>query len=347
MNKTLHSMRIVLGLHRVVHRHPRCVRTNSVRFYSSPGQQFVDGTASLFTLIHNGTLVQPPTLSETIPAVTDVPVFEFADALSTVPENPELLPWWAAVVAGTFVFRAVFTLPFAVTQRNRVLRLASLQPVLKAWESTLRRTLNSKDPSETAKAQAAFKQKAEVLYAQNHCSPRATFILPWVQIPLFFSLSLAVRRLAGLPLPFSGSSSSPDFSQGLSEAEGSLSDGLSPEMGVSISERAYALMPVDGFNEGGILWFLDLSVADPTILLPLIVGGLHLANIEMHSSTVANPTVRQRAFKLLFQSISIFMIPLATQVPAGVALYWASSAGFSFMQNFALQSLLKPRPLNK
>ncbi|KAJ3249274.1 Cytochrome c oxidase assembly protein cox18, mitochondrial [Chytriomyces hyalinus] len=118
-------------------------------------------------------------------------------------------------------------------------------------------------------------------------------------------------------------------------------------MVVSISERAYALMPVDGFNEGGILWFLDLSVADPTILLPLIVGGLHLANIEMHSSTVANPTVRQRAFKLLFQSVSILMIPLATQVPAGVALYWASSAGFSFMQNFALQSLLKPRPLNK
>ncbi|KAJ3230895.1 Cytochrome c oxidase assembly protein cox18, mitochondrial [Chytriomyces hyalinus] len=341
-------MTLVLGLHRVMQRHPRCVRTNSIRFYSSPGQQFVDTTASLFTLLHNGTLVKPPTLSETIPVVTDVPVFEFADALSNVPENPEFLPWWAAVVAGTFVFRAVFTLPFAVTQRNRVLRLASLQPVLKAWESTLRRTLNSKAPSETAKAQAAFKQKADALYAQNNCSPRATFILPWVQIPLFFSLSLAVRRLAGLPLPFSGSSSSsPDLSQSLSETGASLSNGLSPEMGLSISERAYALMPVDGFNEGGILWFLDLSVADPTILLPLIVGGLHLANIEMHSSTVANPTVRQRAFKLLFQSIAIFMIPLATQVPAGVALYWASSAGFSFMQNFALQSLLKPRPLNK
>ncbi|KAI8614745.1 60Kd inner membrane protein-domain-containing protein [Chytriomyces sp. MP71] len=393
----------------------RGLHTESV----SSVQRYVDGVASLFTLLRDGSTlgcwgVAPGvremaggSLESGVETATDTVLDRLAEGAVEGVADPVLMPWWLAVIAGTFVFRACFTLPIAVTQRRRVLRLAALQPVLKAWENTLKRAPATASPDAAPssalhsaaitpnarrgdRAQAAFKAKADALYAMHNCSPRSTFILPWVQIPLFVTLSLAVRRLAGLPLPFTSSlapgnptttidlkaptsdiSSTSDHNMNsyshlpqsmessLMESEASVSS-LSPvnfeatatlpvidtttaaiPVDWVVPSHTYMLSPVEGFETEGFMWFLDLSVADPTVLLPLIVGSLHLANIEMHSSTVAAPSVRQRAFKLLFQSIAVLMIPLATQVPAGVALYWAASAGFSLAQNALLQLLVK------
>ncbi|KAJ3007396.1 UNVERIFIED_CONTAM: hypothetical protein HDU68_003542 [Siphonaria sp. JEL0065] len=263
---------------------------------------------------------------------------------------PLCLPWWGAIVGGTLMFRLVFTLPVALVQRNRVLRMAALQPVLRAWEATMKRSIVLKqgplnDPDGTAKGlQKQFKEKTDRLYKLNNCNPTTTFLLPWVQVPLFLSVSLAVRRLAGLPPVFGAnlgwseaeSMAASSGTEAIDVAKIALAENVTDPMN---AVTHVAPMPVDGFTNEGFMWFLDLSVADPTVLLPLIVGGLHLANIESHSSAVTSPTARQRAFKLLFQSVSVLMVPIATQVPAGVALYWAISAGYSLVQNYVLQKV--------
>ena len=36
--------------------------------------------------------------------------------------------------------------------------------------------------------------------------------------------------------------------------------------------RNMASLPVPGFEDGGVLWFRDLTVSDPFFLLPMITG---------------------------------------------------------------------------
>ncbi|KAJ3285233.1 Cytochrome c oxidase assembly protein cox18, mitochondrial, partial [Rhizoclosmatium sp. JEL0117] len=204
------------------------------------------------------------------------------------------LPWGTAVIVGTIAFRVAFTAPIAVVQRRRVERLAAIQPVLRAWETTLKRSVVLKqgplnDPDGYAKKlQTQFKEKANQLYKLNSCHPTHTFLLPWVQVPLFLSVSLAVRKLAGLPpWAFGGSAAAAVASDSTGVTSDIASSPLSALDTTSIATNTIDTVPInplyppaDGFTTEGFLWFLDLSSPDPTVLLPLIVGGLHLANIE-------------------------------------------------------------------
>jgi inner membrane protein COX18 len=93
-----------------------------------------------------------------------------------------------------------------------------------------------------------YRAKVKELYSANRCNPRVSFLLPWFQIPLFITMSLTIRGMAGYPLPFLGDSSLP--------AE-------------------------PGFAQGGTLWFIDLAASDPTWIMPIAVGATNLLNVEV------------------------------------------------------------------
>jgi inner membrane protein COX18 len=92
-----------------------------------------------------------------------------------------------------------------------------------------------------------MKKKASELYKVHKCQPLYTFVLPWVQLPIFVTVSFALRNMAGFPIPFFDN----------------------------------VALPVSGFSDGGVMWFLDLTAPDPTLILPLAVGAFHLLNIEV------------------------------------------------------------------
>jgi YidC/Oxa1 family membrane protein insertase len=49
--------------------------------------------------------------------------------------------------------------------------------------------------------------------------------------------------------------------------------------------RKMAELPVPGFDKGGLLWITDLTMSDPTWIMPLIASGTMLAVMEVkHSS---------------------------------------------------------------
>ncbi|KAJ3118957.1 Cytochrome c oxidase assembly protein cox18, mitochondrial [Phlyctochytrium bullatum] len=231
------------------------------------------------------------------------------DGLGLVP--PETVPWYAAIIAGTALLR-LGTVPIAVIQRRRIARLVKAQSVVAAWEATLRRQppAPALNPAERAKKlQTQYKAKVAEVYRTYNCQPWKTFLLPWTQLPLFVAVSFGLRRMAAFPAPF--------------------------------LETPPA--PVPGFAEEGVLWFANLAAPDPTVLLPLAIGGMHLFNIEMNSSSVKKPTARQRALKIVFQTLAVASVPIATQVPAGIALYWATSAAFSVVQNVVLNRVFGKR----
>src|SRR5688572_26520614 len=84
------------------------------------------------------------------------------------------------------------------------------------------------------------------------------------------------------------------------------------------------------FQEGGILWFQNLSVADPTYLLPIISAVTMLAATEI---TAKNIDPQQRwLMRLLPVGITIFLI----NFPAGLFVYWITSNLVTLVQNYVI-----------
>ncbi|KAJ3201973.1 Cytochrome c oxidase assembly protein cox18, mitochondrial [Entophlyctis luteolus] len=338
---------------------------------SAAAAGLVDSFASVFTLIHHGASLTAAAAAASTAAVaaTGGTTAAAAAAATTTATTTTLaaastafMPWWAAIVCGTIAFRVAFTLPVAIVQRRRVLRLAAITPVLRAWEATLQQTSRRRPAPAAAAApgaavagaaeavaakdaKAAFERRARALYAAHACHPTATFLLPWVQVPLFFAVSLGVRRLAAAAsVPPAAAANAPAALA--AAAPSALPDAafapLPPTDSLPAAAAAVATN-VDGFDCGGVMWFVNLAAPDPTLLLPLAIAALHLANIEAHAATIPSPTIRQRALKFMLQSVSVLMVPVATQVPSGVALYWATSAAFGFVQNIALRRIFNTK----
>ena len=84
------------------------------------------------------------------------------------------------------------------------------------------------------------------------------------------------------------------------------------------------------FHEGGILWFQNLSNADPTYLLPIISAITMLAATEI---TAKNIDPQQRwLMRLLPIGFTIFLL----NFPAGLFMYWITSNLVTLVQNFVI-----------
>ncbi|KAF9976224.1 Cytochrome c oxidase assembly protein cox18, mitochondrial [Actinomortierella ambigua] len=223
------------------------------------------------------------------------------------------LPWWATIFCATFLVRTAITTPVAIYQQRAVGRMMALSPVLEAWLHTLKTSvgvdhkIKGRDyASYNAEIQSAYRAKVKELYSAYNCNPRVSFLLPWVQIPLFITMSLAIRGMAGYPLPFLGDSSLP--------AE-------------------------PGFATGGALWFPDLMAADPTWITPIAIGATNLLNVELNGRMFnKTPTRNQIIFRNVFRVMAVTMIPIAHEAPMAICLYWLSSASYSVAQNIAFRS---------
>ncbi|KAI8049583.1 membrane insertase OXA1/ALB3/YidC, partial [Syncephalis plumigaleata] len=219
-------------------------------------------------------------------------------------------PWWVSLVLGTILVRTVATLPLAVMQQKSTARLLQLQPMLKAWQNTMARQLSREAREKqwnytryNMLLQRQYKEKMRQLYWQHRCHPAMGLTLVAVQMPLFISMSLAVRRLCGLPVPWLEALATQEMAQ----------------------------------PQAGGLWWTDLTATDPTLVLPVIIGLVHLANVELNTNKNKSPTVWQQRIRYILRGVSIASIPIATQLPTAVCIYWCTSAFYSLAQNVTFQ----------
>ncbi|KAJ3395914.1 Cytochrome c oxidase assembly protein cox18, mitochondrial [Lobulomyces angularis] len=163
--------------------------------------------------------------------------------------------------------------------------------VLKAWENTLKVNLKGPMTLESLRNrenifEKKLKEKTKELYKINDCSPLKTFLTPWVQVPLFISLSLTLRKMSAFPIPW-----------------------------IQSIEDCKDLVLTKGFDTEGIYWFINLSEPDPFVLLPFITSALHLTNIELQFQ--GSPEVmKYKLLKLCFRVVSLLIIPIGTQLPS-------------------------------
>ena len=94
----------------------------------------------------------------------------------------------------------------------------------------------------------------------------------------------------------------------------------------------------------GPLWCYNLSVPDPTLILPILVGVTFASTIFISSNKFKHGTVPQpvskfsRGISIFLYSISMLMVPLASFQPSALALYWAVSGAMGVSINLLLMS---------
>lgn len=86
----------------------------------------------------------------------------------------------------------------------------------------------------------------------------------------------------------------------------------------------------ESFTNGGILWFQDLSHADPYYLLPVISAVTMLAATEITSKNV-DPQQRW-LMRLLPVGFTAFLL----NFPAGLFVYWITSNFMTLVQNYVI-----------
>lgn len=255
------------------------------------------------------------------------------------------LPWWAFIPLTTFSLRAVITLPLAVVQRKRIQKQSSLRPIVSATNPVLKLNLAKK----VQKAQQEIEQndnttnpallllkgslsnmkyeeilllaaketrkRQKTLFKRHGVQIWKNITLPAIQIPLWVGMSVAMRNLSGW-----------------STWDVMKNQALDPTL----------------YSEG-ILWFTDLTCADPMHVFPLMLGVISLCNVEWTFKTIKLllPS-RRRAFRSsltdamanVSRMAVVFMMAISLHAPVSLVLYWFSSQLFSLLQNIVMDITL-------
>jgi len=92
--------------------------------------------------------------------------------------------------------------------------------------------------------------------------------------------------------------------------------------------------------QGGVLWFVDLSIADATFALPVLTGLSLLAAVEagMRNQT-AEATPEAEFMKGIARGLCLTVPIVASYMPCSLLVYWVSANSFTL-----LQVLLLARP---
>ena len=85
----------------------------------------------------------------------------------------------------------------------------------------------------------------------------------------------------------------------------------------------------EDMDEGGLLWFADLTAKDPTFILPLSAIALSYTALDLSLPTQGKLIL---FFKDILQSLLLFSVSLVLPLPAGIFCYWIPSSLFTMTQ---------------
>ncbi|KAF9007711.1 Mitochondrial inner membrane protein oxa1l, partial [Haplosporangium bisporale] len=94
--------------------------------------------------------------------------------------------------------------------------------------------------------------------------------------------------------------------------------------------RDMANLPVPQFQDGGLAWFTDLTIADPTYVLPVASSLGFLAIMELGSE--AGGVAQPKTMKNVMRVMAVAMVPLTMNFPSAIFVYWLTSNAFTASQ---------------
>ncbi|KAJ0169078.1 hypothetical protein CTA2_5 [Colletotrichum tanaceti] len=267
--------------------------------------------------------------------------------------------WGITIIFAAFTV-AIIRTPLQMFAKRTVNKQVEIVPMLNAWRFQLHSTNKLKETLEMARA------RNRILKDRGYQDWKAW--APLLGIPFWFLMSETLRRLCGahggwlsllsgnsrnkargttVPATDAGASVSEQASTALSSPVEAVSNGLQ-----SLSSTAEA-----GMANGGMLWFTDLTVADPTMVLPgMLMLTMGYAVFPKQNDmrqlvfdfggypAYATPGLIWRVRLQRALLVSALLVPtFCARLPAGVFVYWISSMVFGQVSSRVVDNML-PRP---
>lgn len=99
-----------------------------------------------------------------------------------------------------------------------------------------------------------------------------------------------------------------------------------------------------GFQDGGLLWFADLTMKDDTFILPFLALTLSYTALEIAFSNGKGKIFTYT--KDFCQCITLLSVPFVIQLPTGIFFYWIPSSMFAITQSMLLRNTRFQRLMN-
>lgn len=237
------------------------------------------------------------------------------------------LPWLLTLPLTALIVRSTFVLPLAIWSRINLQRTASIRPLLLAWQPIIMNRVVKENvrlgPDTCRKlAELNMKEKRTELF-QTFGVTRWSAFAPLLQLPVFLLVVETIRRMCG--------------------QKSGLLGFIAEKIGANSGHTAS--IPVEGSMaaEGG-LWFPDLLVPDPMLILPATLSALLYANASEFSSiserTGITPSKGQVRWSRALKVLALAMFPFTLNIPSGLLIYWVSSALFGTATNLLLRAAM-------
>uniref|UniRef100_A0A0A9X4G0 Mitochondrial inner membrane protein OXA1L n=1 Tax=Lygus hesperus TaxID=30085 RepID=A0A0A9X4G0_LYGHE len=96
--------------------------------------------------------------------------------------------------------------------------------------------------------------------------------------------------------------------------------------------RGMANAPVESFREGGLWWFVDLTLPDQFYLLPLITSATLALTVEVGTDMGRLNSSNMGMAKYILRAMPVIIFPFTMNFPSGVLVYWCSTNFISLFQ---------------
>lgn len=242
------------------------------------------------------------------------------------------LPWAYTIPLFALTLRTTLILPFSIYQRRASQNQASLVPIMQSWRHALQHeTMREVGHLGPVVAQNTLirklRKKRTEIYRRWGCGLWKNY-LGLAQVPVFLITMEALRAMAGAQQGW----------WGMITGSGKVEAG--PEAILTAAGlTGTALIPVEGsFATEGSLWFPNLLVADPQLVLPFMLSGAILLNLFGHKPVALGPW--QTRFRRSMGIVALAVGPIMMHVPSALVLYWVSSSMLAYGQSLLLEIMM-------
>jgi YidC/Oxa1 family membrane protein insertase len=213
--------------------------------------------------------------------------------------------FWFSIVVMTLLLRTAL-IPLVFQQLRSSREMMELQPQLQEIQRKYR-----SEPQ-------VMMQHQQALYKEHHVNPYASCLPLLVQLPFIYGLYGAFNSiLRNHPTPHQ------------------LNTQLYPFVRPIFGPSGLTHLPDTHF------FLIDLAKADPTHIMPVLAGLLTFMQLRMsirrqqnQPRTTGSPDPNAMSMKMMQYIMPFFTLFIAWNFPAGLALYWIVTTGYSVVQQY-------------
>lgn len=191
-----------------------------------------------------------------------------------------------------------------------------------------------------------IRSKRRELYKRHGCGRWRNY-LSLLQIPVFLSVMEALRKMCGSNQGILGMLMGEDKAVGEAvEAGVQGADTAIAVAGEEVLTTAMGIPLETSLATEGALWFPNLLLADPHLVLPFVLSGTILLNILGGRTPYAAMGTWQRRITRSLSLVALCIGPLMLNVPSALLIYWISSSGTAYLQHVLLDKFMPiPKPV--